>query len=94
MANTKSAKKQAIQSEKRRVINVARKSSVKTAMKKVMTAIEEGKSQQDVQELFNVAQSFYARAKGKGVVHGNTASRKVSRLALRIQSHFAKAAAK
>ena len=93
MANIKSAKKQAIQAEKRHAINVARKSSVKTAMKKVVDALTEGKSAADVQVLFNDAQSQFARAKGKNVVHQKTASRKVSRLALKIQKHFAAPAA-
>ncbi len=89
MANVKSAKKQAIQAKKRHAINTARKSSVKTAMKKVVDALTSGKSVQDVQLLFNDAQSQCARAKGKNVYHPKTTARKVSRLALKIQKHFA-----
>ncbi len=40
MANTKSAKKAVVQNEKRRLKNLARRSAIKTAMKKVLTAIE------------------------------------------------------
>lgn len=94
MANIKSAKKQAVQAKKRQAINVARKSSVKTAMKKVVEALVAGKSAHDVQELFNQAQSQCARAKGKNVLHHKTAARKVSRLALKIQKHFAVESAK
>lgn len=89
MANVKSAKKQAIQAKKRHAINTARKSSVKTAMKKVVDALTAGKLVQDVQLLFNDAQSQCARAKGKNVYHPKTTARKVSRLALKIQKHFA-----
>jgi small subunit ribosomal protein S20 len=94
MANIKSAKKQAIQAKKRQAINTARKSSVKTAMKKVVEALTAGKPAEQVQVLFNDAQSQCARAKGKNVFHPKTTARKVSRLALKIQKHFAQAATK
>lgn len=94
MANIKSAKKQAIQAKKRQAINTARKSSVKTAMKKVLDALASEKSAQEVQALFNDAQSQCARAKGKNVFHPKTTARKVSRLALKIQKHFTAAASK
>ncbi|MCX5923552.1 MAG: 30S ribosomal protein S20 [Candidatus Dependentiae bacterium] len=94
MANTKSAQKQILQAEKRHQCNVARKSSIKTAVKKVLTALEAGKTKDEVQVLFNDAQAQCARAKGKHTLHANTAARKVSRLALRVQSHFATATAK
>ncbi|OGB85961.1 30S ribosomal protein S20 [candidate division TM6 bacterium RIFCSPHIGHO2_12_FULL_38_8] len=93
MANIKSAKKQAIQAKKRETINTARKSSVKTAMKKVIDALVAGKPAAEVQVLFNDAQSQCARAKGKNVFHPKTTARKVSRLALKIQKHFAPATA-
>ncbi|MBP9765542.1 30S ribosomal protein S20 [Candidatus Babeliales bacterium] len=89
MANIKSAKKQAIQSQKRHAINLARKTGVKTAMKKVVTALQDGQSAQDVQQLFNEAQAKCARAKNKGLYHRNTSARKISRLALKIKNHFA-----
>ena len=94
MANIKSAQKQAIQAKKRHSINVARKSCVKTALKKVVEALTAGKSAADVQVLFNDAQAQFARAKGKNVLHPKTASRKVSRLALKIQKHFASSESK
>lgn len=89
MANTKSAKKRVLQSRKRHSINVARKTGIKTAMKKVTVALQEGKTPAEVQVLFNEAQSKCSRAKGKGTLHCNTAARKVSRLALKVQAHFA-----
>lgn len=93
MANTQSAKKAARQSVKRHAINIARKTSIKTAFKKVATAMQEGKSEAEIQTLFNDAQSKCARAKGKGTLHQKTASRKVSRLALKVKAHFAQPAA-
>lgn len=93
MANKKSAKKAARQSVKRQAINVARKTSIKTAFKKVTTAMQEGKSEAEIQKLFNDAQSKCARAKGKNTLHAKTASRKVSRLALKMKKHFSAPAA-
>jgi small subunit ribosomal protein S20 len=92
MANIKSAKKAARKSVKRQAINVARKTAIKTAMKKVVIALQNGKTPAEVQALFNEAQSKCARAKGKGTLHHKTAARKVSRLAQKINNHFAKPA--
>lgn len=89
MANTKSAKKATIKAQKAQAINNARKTGVKTAIKKVVVALQDGKTAQEVQQLFNDAQAKCARAKGKGLFHQNTAARKVSRLAIKIQKHFA-----
>lgn len=89
MANTKSAQKQVLQNEKRRKINNARKSAIKTSVKKVVAALEAGKTKDEVNVLFNEAQAKMARAKGKGLLHANTAARKVSRLAQRINQKFA-----
>lgn len=84
MANIKSAKKKAKQDIKRTHVNLARKSAVKTAIKKVLTALEENASETQVVKLFNDAQAQIARAKNKGMLHANTAARKISRLAQRI----------
>lgn len=81
MANIKSAKKRARQSEKRRMKNLSRKTDVKTAVKKVMTAIEKGEPAEKVKELLRSAESKLSRAKTKGLMHAKTASRKISRLA-------------
>ena len=88
MANKKSAKKRVLQNAKRNMINVARKSAIKTAVKKVVTALNAGKTKDEVVALFTDVQAKYARAKSKGVFHAATASRKVSRLALRINKTF------
>jgi small subunit ribosomal protein S20 len=88
MANIKSAKKQAIQARKRHTVNTARKSAVKTALKKVVDGLTAKMSQDQIQVLFNDAQSQCARAKGKNVYHPKTTARKISRLAIKIQKHF------
>jgi small subunit ribosomal protein S20 len=81
MPNIKSAKKRAIQSKKKHSVNVARKSSIKTAVKKVLTAVEIPEVGTDLKQLLKDAESQIARARGKGVLHKNTAARKISRLA-------------
>jgi len=85
MANSKSAKKCVLQNEKRRIKNVARRSAIKTAVKKVLTAIESTELQ-NVEALFNDAQAKIARARGKRLLHPNTAARKVSRLAKKMNA--------
>ena len=83
MANIKSARKRAITNEKRHQRNVARRSDVKTASKKLLEALEK-KDIAAAQELLKVAESKIARAKGKGLYKKNTAARKVSRLAKKV----------
>lgn len=85
MANTKSAQKQAKQNEKRRVRNLARRTAIKTAVKKVVTAIDEKSGTEKVQVLLKDAEAKLARAKSKGIMHKNTAARKLSRLTKRAQ---------
>lgn len=94
MANTKSAQKNARKNEKRRVINLARKTTVKTAIKKVLIALEESESAAKVQELLREAQAQLARAKNKHLIHANNASRKISRLALKVNATTSKQAEK
>lgn len=88
MANIKSAKKKATQDIRRTQINLARKSAIKTAIKKVLVAIEQEENANNVTELFNTAQAQIARAKNKGLLHPNTAARKISRLAQRIAAEY------
>lgn len=88
MANIKSAKKRARQSEKRRVINLARKTSIKTAVKKVLDALEQKENQETVTVLLKDAEAKMRRAKNKGTLHANTASRKISRLAKKVSAAF------
>jgi small subunit ribosomal protein S20 len=88
MANTKSAKKSALQNVARAKRNLARRTAIKTATKKVMLAVEAGAQEKDVQALLkDVAAKLY-RARGKNIIHRNTAARKLSRLS----KHVAKSA--
>ncbi|ACN15809.1 RpsT [Desulforapulum autotrophicum HRM2] len=78
MANHKSAAKRAKQSEARRLRNKSTRSSMNTAVKKVRTAKEAGTD--NATDLLNSAKSLIAKAAKKGVIHQNTAARKISRL--------------
>lgn len=85
MANTKSAKKQAKQNEKCRVRNLARRTAIKTSIKKMLAMVEEGASEvQKATSLLSDIAAKLSRAKSKGVMHRNTASRKLSRLAKKL----------
>jgi|JI10StandDraft_1071094.scaffolds.fasta_scaffold198762_2 small subunit ribosomal protein S20 len=86
MANLKSAKKQARQNVVARERNLARRTSVKTAVKKVLASIERNDSLETIQGLLREAESKLSRAKGKGVLHANTAQRKIGRLAKRVSA--------
>jgi len=88
MANKKHAIKALKQSEKRKLQNQSRKSEVKTYIKEVKEALKNGKNKEEVMKLFSLAASKIQRASTKKVLHSNTASRKVSRLALSINKHF------
>lgn len=83
MANTKSAKKATRKIVRRTEINKARRSRARGAIRKVEEAIEAG-DQNTALAALRLAEPELVRAAQKGVVHRNTASRKVSRLAHRI----------
>lgn len=85
MANIKSAKKRAKQSEKRRQKNLTRLSDIKTAQKKVLDALEKNDLTR-AKELFKDVEAKLARAKSKKVLHSNTTSRKISSLAKKISA--------
>jgi small subunit ribosomal protein S20 len=80
MANIKSAKKRVITSAKKAERNLTVKSAVKTAVKKVRTAVESGDKELAAKELL-AATSAIDKAESKGIFKKSTASRKVSRLA-------------
>ncbi len=84
MANIKSAKKRIITSQKRAAKNKAVKSGVKTAVKKVRLAIEANDTAAAA-AAFESAKSIIDKAASKGVLHKNTAARKVSRLAAAVK---------
>ena len=79
MANSKQAKKRAVQSEKRRQHNASRRSMMRTLFKKVIAAIEAGDKDTATKE-FAAAQPILDRFATKGLVHKNKAARSKSRL--------------
>ena len=85
MANHKSAKKRIIRNANRAEINKSRISRIRTFIKKVETAISSG-DQAAAQTALKEAQPEIMRGVTKGILHKNTASRKVSRLAARVKS--------
>lgn len=85
MANTPSAKKATRKIARRSTVNQARRSRMRTYLRKVEEAIAAG-SKDDAAAALKVAQPLLQSAATKGIVHRNTASRKVSRLAHRIKA--------
>ena len=86
MANHKSAFKRNRQSLVRRDRNRANRTKVKTAVKKIDTAIEVEASVEKAQEALLAAIPIIERAAVKGAFHKKTASRKVSRLTKRVNN--------
>lgn len=85
MANTLQSKKRARQTERVTAINKARRSRIRTFLRKVEEAIAGGNAEVAAEAL-RVAQPELMRGVTKGVYHKNTASRKVSRLASRVKA--------
>jgi len=79
LANSKQAKKRAVQSEKRRQHNASRRSMMRTLFKKVLAAIEAGDKDTASKE-FATAQPILDRFASKGLIHKNKAARSKSRL--------------
>lgn len=85
MANTSAAKKAARQNQKRRLKNISRKTSIKSAIRRVLDAVNAEKfDAARTQELLSDVAAKLSRAKSKRVIHANTASRKLSRLAKKV----------
>ncbi|OFX12543.1 MAG: 30S ribosomal protein S20 [Alphaproteobacteria bacterium RIFOXYD12_FULL_60_8] len=85
MANHHSAKTRIRRNERAREINHSRLSGIRTWVKKVETAIASG-DKASATEAFKAAQPQIARGVSKGILHRNTASRKISRLSSRIKA--------
>lgn len=83
MANTPQAKKRIRRNESRAAINGARMSRIRTFLKKVESAIESGNADAAKAALAG-AQPELARGVARGVIHKNTAGRKMSRLSKRV----------
>lgn len=85
MANTDQSKKRARQSEARYAVNKARRSRIRTFLRKVEEAIASGNGEAAAAAL-KAAQPELARGVTKGVLHKNTVARKMSRLASRVKA--------
>ncbi len=85
MANTASARKRIRQTATRTERNQARKSRMRTFVKKVELAIASG-DKTTAADALRAAQPEMQRAAGKGVTHLNTVARKLSRLSARIKA--------
>lgn len=83
MANTSSAKKATRKIAARTEVNKSRVSRIRTFVRKVEEAIASG-DKGAAEAAFKAAQPELMRGAAKGVLHANTASRKVSRLANRV----------
>jgi small subunit ribosomal protein S20 len=85
MANTSSAKKAVRKIARRTAVNRRRRSKLRTFVRKVEEAIAAGDPAVAAQALQQAA-PIVMRAAQKGVIHKNTASRKVSRLTQRVKA--------
>lgn len=87
MANVKSAKKRMVQNERRRVNNSKVKSSIRTSTKKLIKALySKDVNQQNINELHKNFIKCIDTASRKRIVHSNTAARKKSNIAKRINA--------
>ncbi|HTW74872.1 MAG TPA: 30S ribosomal protein S20 [Steroidobacteraceae bacterium] len=85
MANTKSAEKAAQQAEKHRARNVALRSRMRTAVRRVNDAIAKG-DLQEARQRYQTAAPLIDTLVNKRIVHRNKADRHKSRLAARLKS--------
>ncbi len=85
MANSPQSKKRARQNEKRFAVNKARRSRIRTYLRKVEEAIESG-DKDAASSALRAAQPELMRGVTKGVFHKNTAARKMSRLSSRVKA--------
>lgn len=89
MANIKSSKKRILTAERNRLKNVAVKSEIKTAVRKVLE-LAQAKEAETVTPALNHAYKLCDKAVSKGVLHKNTAARKKSRLTIAVNKLLAK----
>lgn len=85
MANTPQARKRIRQNERRAAINKARRTRMRNFIRKVEEAIASGDAAA-ARDALRAAQPEIMRSSNKGVVHKNTASRKISRLSNRVKA--------
>ncbi len=85
MANTPQSEKRARQAQARFAVNKMRRSRIRTFLRKVEEAIASG-DKEAARQALRAAEPQIMRAASKGIVHRNTASRKVSRLTHRVEA--------
>ena len=85
MANTPQAKKRILRNAKRAEINRARVSRIRTFVKQVESALDSGNKDEAKAAIARV-QPELARGVARGVLHKNTAARKLSRLTKRVSA--------
>ena len=85
MANSPQSKKRARQAERRYAVNKARRSRIRTYLRKVEEALASG-DYAAAQEALKTAQPELMRGVTKGVMHKNTVARKISRLSSRVKA--------
>ena len=86
MANTPQSTKRARQNERRSAVNKARRSRIRTFLRKVEEAIASGDKDGRRRRALKAAQPELTRGVTKGVFHKNTAARKMSRLSSRVKA--------
>ena len=89
MANHFSALKRARQTETRTAVNRANKSRMRTALRELRTALDDG-DKAAAESKLRVATSVLDKSVQKGIIHKNTASRYKARLAARVAAKSAK----
>ena len=89
MANIKSAKKRILIAERNRLKNVAVKSEIKTAIRKVLE-LAQAKNEEAMKPALSHVYKLCDKAVSKGVLHKNTASRKKSRVTVAANKLIAK----
>jgi small subunit ribosomal protein S20 len=85
MANTSSAKKNVRKMERKTAVNMARRSRVRTFIRRVEDALASG-DKATATDALKAAEPELMRAVSRGVYHKNTASRKISRLSARCKA--------
>ena len=85
MANTTSAKKATRKIARRTAINKSRRTNMRTNMRRLEEAIAAG-DKAAAQEVFKEVQPIVMKSASKGIIHKNTAARKISRLSARVKA--------
>jgi small subunit ribosomal protein S20 len=85
LANSRQAKKRALQAEKHRQLNASHRSMMRTHLKNVVNAVEAG-NKADAEAAYKAAVPMIDRMAGKGLIHKNKAARHKSRLSSHIRA--------